>query len=77
MSFPHESVVYSLSDDPSKLTSYTQSELHDAHLINMDKIPKYNVVHKLQKRGLLIAINALAGLSIFFFGYDREYFPRP
>lgn len=37
----------------------------------MDLIPKYNVVHKLQKRGLLIAINCVAGLSIFFFGYDQ------
>ena len=37
----------------------------------MDTIPSWNVVHKLQKRKLLIAINALAGLSIFFFGYDQ------
>lgn len=37
----------------------------------MDKIPRWNVVHHLEKRGLLIAINALAGLSIFFFGYDQ------
>lgn len=37
----------------------------------MDLIPKYNVVHKLEKRGLLIAINCVAGLSIFFFGYDQ------
>lgn len=37
----------------------------------MDIIPKYNVVHKYQKRALLIAINAVAGLSIFFFGYDQ------
>ncbi|MCJ1364248.1 hypothetical protein MMC16_003357 [Acarospora aff. strigata] len=37
----------------------------------MDIIPKSNVVHKLQKRGLLIAINCVAGLSIFFFGYDQ------
>lgn len=37
----------------------------------MDKIGKNNIVHKLQKRKLLIAINCLAGLSIFFFGYDQ------
>ena len=37
----------------------------------MDIIPKYNVVHKLEKRSLLIAINCVAGLSIFFFGYDQ------
>lgn len=37
----------------------------------MDKIPRWNVVHHLQKRSLLIAVNCLAGLSIFFFGYDQ------
>ncbi|KAI9872744.1 MAG: hypothetical protein M1830_001237 [Pleopsidium flavum] len=37
----------------------------------MDIIPRYNVVHKLEKRSLLIAINCVAGLSIFFFGYDQ------
>jgi hypothetical protein len=37
----------------------------------MDKIPRWNVVHKLQKRKLLIAVNCVAGLSIFFFGYDQ------
>lgn len=28
-------------------------------------------MHQLQKRKLLIAINCVAGLSIFFFGYDQ------
>ncbi|KAI9697657.1 MAG: hypothetical protein M1836_004607 [Candelina mexicana] len=37
----------------------------------MDKISKMNVVHKLEKRSLLIAINCVCGLSIFFFGYDQ------
>lgn len=37
----------------------------------MDIIPRSNVVHKLEKRSLLIAINCIAGLSIFFFGYDQ------
>ncbi|KAI9814800.1 MAG: hypothetical protein M1827_003066 [Pycnora praestabilis] len=37
----------------------------------MDKISSWNVVHKLEKRKLLIAINCVAGLSIFFFGYDQ------
>lgn len=37
----------------------------------MDLIPKANVVHRLEKRSLLIAINCIAGLSIFFFGYDQ------
>ncbi|KAK9473097.1 general substrate transporter [Dipodascopsis tothii] len=32
---------------------------------------KYNVVHKLSERWLLIAINTIAGVSIFFFGYDQ------
>ncbi|KAK4687899.1 hypothetical protein P7C73_g2219, partial [Tremellales sp. Uapishka_1] len=32
---------------------------------------KWNVAHRYRKRGLLIAINCIAGLSIFFFGYDR------
>ncbi|TVY68688.1 Sugar transporter STL1, partial [Lachnellula suecica] len=35
------------------------------------QITSYNVSHTLQKRGLLIAINCIAGLSIFFFGYDQ------
>jgi hypothetical protein len=34
-------------------------------------ISKHNLVHKYQGRSLLIAINALASLSIFFFGYDQ------
>ena len=37
----------------------------------MDRIPSYHVVHKLEKRSLLIAINCIAALSIFFFGYDQ------
>jgi hypothetical protein len=35
------------------------------------QINKWNVVHSLKKRKLLIAINYVAGLSIFFFGYDQ------
>lgn len=35
------------------------------------QIKQWNVAHKLQKRSLLIAINCIAGLSIFFFGYDQ------
>ncbi|KAI8942378.1 hypothetical protein NX059_000453 [Plenodomus lindquistii] len=37
----------------------------------MDKIHKLNVVHRYEKRSLLIAINCIAGLSILFFGYDQ------
>lgn len=36
-----------------------------------DRIPSWNIVHKLEKRQLLIAINCVAGLSILFFGYDQ------
>jgi len=35
------------------------------------QMSKYNVAHRLSKRRLLIAINCIAGLSIFFFGYDQ------
>lgn len=35
------------------------------------QINDWNVSHKLQKRSLLIAVNCIAGLSIFFFGYDQ------
>ncbi|KAI9850367.1 MAG: hypothetical protein M1838_005757 [Thelocarpon superellum] len=37
----------------------------------MDRISKWNVVHRFEKRGLLIAINCVASLAIFFFGYDQ------
>lgn len=37
----------------------------------MDRISRFNLVHKYEKRALLIAINLVAGLSIFFFGYDQ------
>ena len=37
----------------------------------MDRISTWNVARRYQKRSLLIAINAVAGLSIFFFGYDQ------
>ena len=37
----------------------------------MDNIKSYNVARKYEKRALLILINCVAGLSIFFFGYDQ------
>ena len=37
----------------------------------MDRISKFNVVHRFEKRSLLALINSVAGLSIFFFGYDQ------
>ncbi|KAF8857869.1 putative MFS monosaccharide transporter [Acephala macrosclerotiorum] len=36
-----------------------------------NQIKKWNVAHSLEKRNLLIAINCVASLSIFFFGYDQ------
>lgn len=32
---------------------------------------EHGVAHKLHTKSLLIAINLVAGLSIFFFGYDQ------
>lgn len=37
----------------------------------VNQITTWNIAHKLQKKSLLVAINALAGLAIFFFGYDQ------
>ncbi|EZF91846.1 hypothetical protein H113_07335 [Trichophyton rubrum MR1459] len=35
------------------------------------RIHRWNITHRLEKRSLLIAINSVAALSIFFFGYDQ------
>lgn len=40
-------------------------------MVGVSSISRYNLVHHLQGRSLLIAINCLASLSIFFFGYDQ------
>ena len=41
-------------------------------LENLEKrLWKHNVAQRLEKRKLLIAVNLVAGLSIFFFGYDQ------
>ncbi|KAJ4391007.1 hypothetical protein N0V93_004620 [Gnomoniopsis smithogilvyi] len=37
----------------------------------MDQRSKWMIQSKLEKRALLIAVNSLAGMSIFFFGYDQ------
>ena len=37
----------------------------------MDRISKFNLVHRFEKRTLLVAINCVAAISIFFFGYDQ------
>ncbi len=38
--------------------------------LTMERISRFNLVHQYEKRSLLIAINCVAALSIFFFGYD-------
>ena len=37
----------------------------------MEFAKQHQVANKLEKRSLLIAVNLVAGLSIFFFGYDQ------
>ena len=37
----------------------------------MDRISRFNVVHRYEKKSLLIAINCVGSLAIFFFGYDQ------
>ena len=36
-------------------------------------IQRYNVVHYLKERTLVSSINIIAGLAIFYFGYDQGY----
>lgn len=37
----------------------------------MDRVSRYNVAHRYEQRSLLILVNCVAALSIFFFGYDQ------
>ncbi|KAH8902905.1 general substrate transporter [Coniochaeta sp. PMI_546] len=37
----------------------------------LQRLPGFNVANHLEKRQLLIAVNCVAALSIFFFGYDQ------
>ncbi|KAK2599887.1 hypothetical protein N8I77_011607 [Diaporthe amygdali] len=37
----------------------------------LQRLKGFNVANHFEKRGLLIAINSIAALSIFFFGYDQ------
>ena len=39
--------------------------------LSMERLKGFNVANHLEKRQLLIAINCIAALSIFFFGYDQ------
>lgn len=36
-----------------------------------ETVAKYNVAHKLYKQSLLNTVCVVAGISIFFFGYDQ------
>ena len=38
---------------------------------SMENISKWNVARRYEQRSLLIAVNCVAALSIFFFGYDQ------
>ncbi|KAI0196483.1 general substrate transporter [Astrocystis sublimbata] len=49
----------------------THSSVENRSQTQIDRLPGFNVVNVLEKRSLLIAINSLAALSIFFFGYDQ------
>ncbi|KAL2015918.1 hypothetical protein VTK56DRAFT_4532 [Thermocarpiscus australiensis] len=40
-------------------------------MTQLQRLKGFNVANHLEKRKLLIAINCIAGLSIFFFGYDQ------
>ncbi|PYH91372.1 putative MFS monosaccharide transporter [Aspergillus ellipticus CBS 707.79] len=40
-------------------------------MINNDERARWKITSRLQKKSLLVAINCLAGLAIFFFGYDQ------
>ncbi|KAK4692494.1 hypothetical protein P7C71_g4726, partial [Lecanoromycetidae sp. Uapishka_2] len=37
----------------------------------MENISRWNVARRFEQQALLVAVNAVAGLSIFFFGYDQ------
>ena len=37
----------------------------------MDRVSRFNVAHRYEQRSLLILVNCVAALSIFFFGYDQ------
>lgn len=40
-------------------------------MVELQRLKGFNVANHFEKRGLLIAINSIAALSIFFFGYDQ------
>ena len=67
---PHNCSTY--NPRPTHLTHPTQHRAPRAQQqVTMENIKSYNVARKYEKRALLIAVNLVAGLSIFFFGYDQ------
>jgi hypothetical protein len=48
-----------------------RTEVESTEVFKMERLPGFNVANVFEKRALLTAINCLAGLSIFFFGYDQ------
>lgn len=40
-------------------------------MAGLTRLSGFNVANFLEKRKLLMAVNSMAALSIFFFGYDQ------
>ena len=55
---------------PSHPETNTQKMAQDEKMVPTN-ISKFGVARRYYKRSLLIAVNLVAGLSIFFFGYDQ------
>ena len=48
--------------------------LENTHIVP-EFFSRYGVAKRLEKGSLLLAVNLVAGLSIFFFGYDQGTLP--
>lgn len=48
--------------------------LENTHIVP-DFFSRHGVANRLEKGKLLMAVNLVAGLSIFFFGYDQGKLP--
>lgn len=68
-----EEVAYKVTDPTTGSCSTILSSVSVLAITSAmsDQIPKWNVVHRLEKKKLLIGINSVAALSILFFGYDQ------
>lgn len=53
------------------MSNSNQGRLERAAANWTGRFQKHGVANRLEKRALLIAVNLVAGLSIFFFGYDQ------